>query len=139
MVKPNFMLIGDLSQKSSLSRDTIRFYEKTGLLKGSQKRENNYKDYGLDMLERLSLIQSLKILGFTLNEIKDFVSLWDSNSSCENLTEGIREKLILVDEQIKTLKKTRKQLVGLSKRCKGKDCQFVKKVPSCLCISKGCC
>jgi MerR family transcriptional regulator, copper efflux regulator len=133
------MLIGELSKISTLSKDTIRFYEKSGLLKGGRKRENNYKDYGSDMLERLSLIQSLKLLGFTLREIKDFVSLWDKHASCENLVEGVRDKMELLDHQIKQLKKTKKQLVGLSKRCKGKDCKFVKQVPSCLCRKKGCC
>ncbi len=139
MVNVKFMLIGELAQSSNFSRDTIRFYEKTGLLKSAKKGENNYKDYGVDMLERLSLIQSLKALGFTLNEIKDFISLWDSDSSCENLAEGIQEKLILVDGQIEALKRTREQLLTLSKRCKGKDCEFVQQVPSCLCRAKGCC
>lgn len=133
------MLIGELSKISTLSRDTIRFYEKSGLLQGGQKRENNYNDYGSDMVERLALIQSLKLLGFTLHEIKDFVSLWDSHTSCENLVEGVRDKMELVDHQIKQLKKTKKQLIELSKRCKGKDCRFVKRVPSCLCRGKRCC
>ncbi|MEK9159276.1 MAG: MerR family transcriptional regulator [Patescibacteria group bacterium] len=133
------MLIGELASRSQMSKDTIRFYEKCGLLVGAQKRENNYKDYSPEAVERLSLIQSLKLLGFTLHEIKDFVILWGKHASCENLIEGIRDKLELVDRQITQLKKTKKQLIQLTKRCKGKDCGFVKRVPSCLCSSKGCC
>ena len=53
------MLIGELSAKTGLTRDTIRFYEKEGLIKiaRKQRRENNYKEYDETVLERLNLIK----------------------------------------------------------------------------------
>jgi DNA-binding transcriptional MerR regulator len=63
------MLVGELAQRTNLSRDTIRFYEKLQLIK-PLIRSNGYKDYTEQNLQQLKLIQSAKKLGFTLTEIK---------------------------------------------------------------------
>jgi DNA-binding transcriptional MerR regulator len=69
------MLIGEVSKQTGLSRDTIRYYEKSGLLKRDKKarRENYYKEYSDLDLKVLFLIQLMKEYGFTLNEIREFI------------------------------------------------------------------
>ncbi|MFN0293524.1 MerR family transcriptional regulator [Pedobacter helvus] len=59
------MLIGELVAKTGLSRDTVRFYEKQGLIAvgRKQRRENNYKEYSDEVLERLLTIKRLKNFG----------------------------------------------------------------------------
>lgn len=71
------MLIGELSAKTGLSRDTIRFYEKQGLIKVSrgQRRDNNYKEYPEEVVDRLLTVKRLKGLGFTLNESGDLLAM----------------------------------------------------------------
>ncbi|HSM83109.1 MAG TPA: MerR family transcriptional regulator [Nodosilinea sp.] len=66
------MLIGELAKATGLSKDTIRFYEKVGLLesRGKQAGSRIYREYGHDTVERLSLISHGKALGFTLSEMK---------------------------------------------------------------------
>src|SRR4051812_9455160 len=73
---PKNMLIGEVSKQTGLSKDTIRYYEKSGLLKREQKarRRNHYKEYSELDLKILFFIQLTKEYGFTLNEIKDFLS-----------------------------------------------------------------
>ena len=77
------MLIGEISKKTELSRDTIRFYEKRGLIKveSSVSEFNNYKEYTEDTLRRLLLIKKTKRFGFTLNEISELLELVDLNKA----------------------------------------------------------
>jgi MerR family transcriptional regulator, copper efflux regulator len=82
------MLIGELSKKTGISKDTIRFYEKLGLLAGSvgevsvvenrQAGTRLYKEYGPETVERLAMVTQGKGLGFTLSEIKQLLDDWGS-------------------------------------------------------------
>jgi MerR family transcriptional regulator, copper efflux regulator len=82
------MLIGELSKKTGVSKDTIRFYEKLGLLVASVDEASSialrqagtrlYKEYGPETVERLAMISQGKGLGFTLSEIKQLLDDWGS-------------------------------------------------------------
>ena len=76
------MLIGELSKKTGLSKDTIRFYEKMGLIVASDRRAGTriYKEYNPETVERLLMIAQGKGLGFTLNEIKQLLDEWGSGA-----------------------------------------------------------
>jgi DNA-binding transcriptional MerR regulator len=129
------MLIGELSKRTGFSHDTIRFYEKKGLIDVNKKerRDNNYKEYPEAVYERLVLIKTVKALGFTLNEIDDFISAWSEESaSCSNLTHHLKDKIHRVDDQIKLLEEIRKKLTNSLERCLSDNCKFEKMVPSCI-------
>ncbi len=72
------MLIGELAKQAQLSRDTIRFYEKTKLIQ-SITRNNGYKDYPEQTLQQLQLIRTAKHLGFSLSEIKQILQMTEQN------------------------------------------------------------
>lgn len=76
------MLIGQLSKKTGLSKDTIRFYEKIGLITATDKQAGTriYKEYDEQMVERLSMINQGKGLGFTLGEMKQLLDEWGNGS-----------------------------------------------------------
>jgi DNA-binding transcriptional MerR regulator len=98
------MLIGELVQRSGLTKDTIRFYEKKGLIALDKKsrRENNYKEYPVRVrvLEKLLLIRRLKDMGFTLHEVDTFLDLWRAeDASCKNLKHLLEEKVTHVNER----------------------------------------
>lgn len=100
------MLIGELSKQAGLSRDTIRFYEKQGLIPIGRKerRFNNYKEYSEDTLQRLLQIRRIKGFGFTLNETAQFLDMIENNqASCGNVSEKISEKISLIDQKIMQL------------------------------------
>jgi DNA-binding transcriptional MerR regulator len=100
------MLIGELSQRTGLSRDTIRFYEKQGLIKVGrrERRVNNYKEYSDSVLRRLMLFKKIKSYGFTLNESAEIISLLDANlASCGIIEKMSGEKIAVIDKKIAEL------------------------------------
>lgn len=109
------MLIGDVVRKTGLSKDTIRYYEKQGLIKIGKKdrRDNNYKEYSESVLTDLQNIKRLKTLGFTLNEISDFLALAENNlASCTRMSDAMTAKLQSIDEKIAELTDLRTMITG---------------------------
>jgi MerR family Zn(II)-responsive transcriptional regulator of zntA len=108
------MLIGELSQKTGLSKDTIRFYEKTGLIVASDRQAGTrvYKEYSSDTAERLMLIGQGKKLGFRLNEIKQLIDDWTSGAmSKQEQIQTIVCKINEIDEKMQQLNAIKAYLV----------------------------
>jgi len=122
------MLIGELSKRCGLSRDTIRFYESNRLITVGRKerRENNYKEYSEDTLQRLMTIKRIKGFGFTLNEVSELLELIDiKKASCDNVLEMFEEKVKRVDEKIYELISIRSLLLDGFTRCQNDCCTTV--------------
>jgi len=108
------MLIGEICKKSGLTKDTIRFYEKKGLLKveRSASEFNNYKLYTFNHLDRLEIIKKAKRFGFTLNEIMDLLELFDTKkANCSTLEQKLSKKLEDIDLRIKELKEFKSSIL----------------------------
>ncbi len=104
------MLIGELAEKTGFSRDTIRYYEKAGLIKVNKKsrRENNYKEYSDDVLERLLIIKRAKHLGFSLNEIKELIESWQTKALTKpERIEVFYRKIAKIESNINKLKEVK--------------------------------
>lgn len=130
------MLIGELVERSGLTKDTIRFYEKKGLinLDRRSRQKNNYKEYSEQVLEKLMLIRKLKDMGFTLNEIDTFLELWrDEDANCKNLKYTLENKILLINEQMLKLAALKNRLAETVIKCNNGDCEFEKTISSCLC------
>ena len=118
------MLIGELSRKSGLPLDTIRWYEKIGLLNVDEivRNDSNYKVYNNEMLDRLTFIRQTKSFGFTLNEIKEILSLMDAeNLNCDVVTPIVNSRIKAIDHKINCLQNFRLKLTELLEQCGG-DC-----------------
>ena len=130
------MRIGELVKRSGFTKDAIRFYEKRGLinLNKKQRRENNYKEYPDEVLDRLMLIRAIKEFGFTLAEIETFFELWSiEDAACtEELSAALDKKVAQIDEQVKRLLELRLKLTSSVAKCKSGNCEFEKSVPSCV-------
>ena len=114
------MLISELSQKIGVSKDTLRFYEKIGLLNPNNKRrENNYRNYDDETVARLEFIKHGKALGFKLREIKKAIDEWDILSP-EDKAQITRNKIAEMDEKIVQLQEFRCHLVEKLKRLESK-------------------
>mgnify|MGYP001795186721 CR=1 FL=1 len=118
------MRIGVLSKQADVSRDTIRLYERMGLLIDiSQPHEwNNYKEYGTANLRRLSMIKSLKQLGFTLIEWRLILELIDNNEVDEHTRRAhVMDKIAEVDAKIAQLNHTKALLLDYAEiaECSG--------------------
>ncbi|KOP22566.1 hypothetical protein AMR41_30795 [Hapalosiphon sp. MRB220] len=107
------MRIGELSKQVSVSKDTIRFYEKIGLIVASSKQAGAriYKEYGVETAKHLLLIKQAQGLGFTLNEIKQIVD--DGGRGKIPKSEQLRlveQKLNQIDEKLNQLHQVRTHL-----------------------------
>ncbi len=108
------MLIGEIVRQTGISRDTIRYYERLGLLQaeGRPSPFNNYKAYPAAVLTRLGLIQQAKRLGFTLAEIADVLYLWENAQlSDADIQARITAKVAAIDEKIRLLDDMRTSLL----------------------------
>lgn len=117
------MLIGELVKRTGFSRDTIRFYEKKGLISVGRKerRDNNYKEYSGRVLERLHMIRKIKNFGFTLNETAELLEMIEMNTaSCSSVSSKVAEKISLIDAKIQELmelKQTMQNILGGGNSC----------------------
>jgi MerR family transcriptional regulator, copper efflux regulator len=120
------MLINELSKRTGLSAHTIRFYEKSGLIKGKRDesvKTNNYFHYDEEVVEKLELVRDAKSIGFTLSEISALMDAWYNNrmSTAKKLA-VLEEKLVSIDEKIKQLKEMKKMIVEFKKDVAEGDC-----------------
>ena len=119
------MLIGELSQKTKLSRHTIRFYEKLGLIEvpDDSRRGNNYKEYPDDVLRKIAAIQEIKSRGFTLKEAKRILELITSGTlDADRSRKYMLNKITLIDKQIRQLEEMRENLSELIEICGSSYC-----------------
>jgi MerR family transcriptional regulator, copper efflux regulator len=96
------MLIGELSKKTGVSKDTIRFYDKLGLIVGSDRIAGTrlYKEYEIETVERLAMIGQGKELGFTLGEIKQLLNEWEGGAmSKQDQIDAIERKIAEIAEK----------------------------------------
>jgi MerR family transcriptional regulator, copper efflux regulator len=100
------MLIGELAKQTGVSKDTIRFYEKLGLIVGSdwQAGTRIYKEYGPEAVERLAMIGQGKGLGFTLSEIKQLLDDWGSGAL------SLRDQIKVIERKIAEIVEKREKL-----------------------------
>ena len=103
------MRIGELCKRAGVSRDTVRYYERMGLLdKTAQPNATNtYKHYSELSLQRIRLIVHAKALGFTLAEIGDVVHVWESP------TFGVEQKVMCLQAKLAELDAKHLALVTL--------------------------
>jgi MerR family transcriptional regulator, copper efflux regulator len=104
------MKIGELASATGLSRDTLRFYEKRGLLQ-PRRRHNGYRDYPAEAVQWLCYLRSAQQLGFTLAEIEAGMPLLAApEESARELKEALRRKLADIDARIAGLHALRAEL-----------------------------
>lgn len=122
--------IGELAKKAKLSADTIRFYEKKGLIDTAQRAENNYRYYGENSLSQLTFIRHCRELGMSLKEIEVLhEQLKHPTDTCTPVNELIASHLHHVNETIQQLEKFKHQLEYLKQLCdhdeQVKDCKII--------------
>ncbi|WP_290536978.1 MerR family transcriptional regulator [Alcanivorax sp.] len=99
------MQIAELEQRTGVNRHTLRYYEKAGLLQEVERRGNNYRDYPEKAVERVAMVRQLKVLGFSLREIREVLDALRSDSiDCEQGAVLMAEKKAAVDDKIRELK-----------------------------------
>ncbi len=116
----NAMSIGQLAKAAHVGIDTVRFYEKRGLLPRARRRASGYREFHVEDLRRLQFIRRAKELGFSLEDIGELLALRSQPTrGVQRVKVKAHEKLVAVDKKIAELQRLRKVLAGLVASCPG--------------------
>jgi Cu(I)-responsive transcriptional regulator len=112
--------IGDLARATGTKVETIRYYERIGVLPAPPRTETgNYRSYTADHLDRLSFVRRSRDLGFTLDEVRALLALADQRDrDCGAVDAIAREHLADVERKIVDLQALRRELREIIGRCK---------------------
>jgi Hg(II)-responsive transcriptional regulator len=116
----DLLTIGQLARAAEVGIDTIRFYERRGLLAQPARTASGYRKYAAGTVLRLNFIRRAKALGFSLEEIARLLELQDKGGSKAAVKEVTARKLRQIDGMITDLERMRAALQALNDRCSGR-------------------
>lgn len=111
--------IGELATRSGLTPDTLRYYERVGLLPPPRRTTGGFRVYPPETLERLRFIKQAQALGLTLHEIRELVSYQDEGGlkRCRQVRDLLRTKLAELQAKLTELEEFRNTLSGYLQEC----------------------
>ncbi len=110
------LTIGTLAQQAGVNVETIRYYQRVGLIQEPAKPPKGYRYYLPEIIARVCFIKRAKGLGFTLKEIADLLTLEDGH--CQEVRELAEHKHRLITQRMDDLRAMRSALAKLIKQCK---------------------
>lgn len=114
------MKIGPLARKAGVNVQTVRYYERRGLLPEPERLESGYRLYTPEYLERLQFIRRGQELGFTLSEIEEFLALrTDRQTTAADIKARVEAKIADVRARIQDLRQIEYALEHLAGQCQG--------------------
>lgn len=123
------MKIGELANATATNVETVRYYEKIGLLAPPARSASNYRSYGNGHLARLSFIRRARDLGFTLEAVRELLTLSDNtDQSCEAVDQIASAHLAEVERKIADLSALRSELTRVLGSCRHgtiADCKII--------------
>src|SRR5690606_3024768 len=115
------LTIGKLANAAGVGVETLRFYEREGLLPKPPRKRSGYRQYPPDAVARVRFIRRAKELGFTLKEIQELLELRiDPDKSCADVRALARAKIVDVEEKMADLVRIKAALENLARACRGK-------------------
>lgn len=114
------MTIGQVARRAGVGVETVRFYEREGLLNKPARRESGYRQYDEEVVARLRFIRRAKDLGFTLNEIKELIALSnDPDATRADLRRRAEAKIADIEARVRDLLRIKTALEALAESCDG--------------------
>lgn len=112
--------IGELARRAGVNVQTVRYYERRGLLEEPGRRESGYRVYDTSALERLRFIRRAQELGFTLGEIEELLQLrLEPSTTAGAVKHRAEQKIAEIDGKLRDLTRIRDALAHLAGRCRG--------------------
>ena len=124
------LTIGKVAQRAGVGIETVRFYERERLIDEPPRGPSGYRHFPDSVVPRLLFIKRAKELGFTLNEIKELLSLrLDPGTTCADVKQRATTKIADIEDKIHSLRRMKKALVKLTRSCSGRgptdDCPIL--------------
>lgn len=115
------LTIGQVARQCGVGVETIRFYEREGLLVQPTRPETGFRNYPRDAVRSVHFIQRSKSLGFSLREIKELLSLRvGSKTTCDSVREHAEAKIADIEKKIGHLQEMKRALVKLTVACRAR-------------------
>jgi MerR family mercuric resistance operon transcriptional regulator len=115
------MTIGKVAKSAGIGIETIRFYERRGLLDEPARRESGYRQYDREVITRLRFIKRAQELGFSLKEIEELLSIRrNTRSNCGDVKAKTTAKIAEIERKIEDLKRIKAALRRVTNVCPGK-------------------
>jgi DNA-binding transcriptional MerR regulator len=125
------MRIGEVARRSRVRVDTVRYYEKRGILAHTARRLSGYRDFGPEAVDRIQFTKWAQHLGFTLEEVRRMLLVVEADpATCAQLRPAFEALLTRVDTQLAELGRVRKRLRMVLARCNAGSCTAVEELAS---------
>jgi MerR family copper efflux transcriptional regulator len=112
--------IGEVARRAGVGVETVRFYEREGLLEEPPRRASGYRQYSEQVVARLHFIKRAKKLGFSLKEITELLLLRvDAQTSCEEVKQRTAAKIAEVERKLVELQRMQQALLQVASLCTG--------------------
>lgn len=124
-------LIGELAGWAGVNRETLRYYERLGLLRPTRRTASGYRVYDRESAARLAFIKRAQAFGFSLDEIRDLLTMQpESPRSCSHVMNVLDGKIEELAERILELRRFHRQLASYRKQCgealaEGESCPVI--------------
>ena len=123
------MRIGELAKATGTKAETIRYYEREGILPAADRTDSNYRDYSDEHLATLIFVRRARALGFTMAQVRELLALSDhEDKPCRDVDKLVQRQLGEVARKIADLTALRSELSALLDSCKGGtvgDCRII--------------
>jgi len=117
------LTVGQLASRTGVRADTVRFYEREGLLPVPQRTEGDHRRYGPTDVDRLLFIRGAQRLGLRLAEIRELLAVRDTGACpCEPAEGLLRRHVAEIGKEIERLAALRAELLGMVTAMPGPDC-----------------
>lgn len=114
------LTIGKVAKSAGVGVETIRFYEREGLLRAPSRRDSGYREYSTDAIRTVQFIQRAKALGFSLREIRELFALrLAPDATCSDIKARAQAKVGDIEAKIESLRRMKRALEKLSRACDG--------------------
>lgn len=115
------MTIGELAAAADVNVQTVRYYERRGILAEPRRTDSGYRQYAAETAERLRFIKRAQQLGFSLEEIQELLELRvDDPSVCAAVEATTRRKITDVEQKIRELERLNRVLQRLAASCRAR-------------------
>jgi len=116
----DMLSIGQVARRAGVGVETVRYYEREGLLEEPPRRASGYRQYSDEVVKRLHFIKRAQKLGFSLKEITELLMLRvDAQTACEEIRQRTEAKIAEVERKLRELQRMRQALLQVHSLCVG--------------------
>ena len=114
--------IGELARAAAVNVQTVRYYERRGLIHPERRTVAGYRQYDADAIKRLRFIKHAQLLGFSLKEIDELLALRVRHGgACATIERKTRAKIALIEDKMREMRRLKRSLEALAAACEARE------------------